>query len=809
MRLWTICIILLCVSHAIAVTPATWTHNAESDFADGKFESTVLSSLGEIRLGGEIEILLPSDVAPSVVSAVVRIGDVIYAAGGDEAVVYKIAQGKTEKFAEFGGAMVSALIAVDDKLLAGVGGDKSGLYWIDAQGKVEKFWSDPNVKYVWAVVPGRKHRLYAATGPGGKVFAIDTSKDQIQSEVIYDAGKLARNILSLVRSQEGLIYAGTDKTGLVVEINPRTKKSRVILDAKEKEISALAVDESGAVYAATSDAGKANAKGKAPPKSTNSGRAIKHPTTKPSSTTNQKEPSKDQSPGPDKTDLVPDKTKVNDGITESPIDSANPHRPQSDPKHQTKEQLKQGDPVAELTGQTFANISVATGIEALIKDTEQAESPKIPEEFAKLMAKAIESGEKEPPSRPARPGRGNAVYMIRPDGLIETRFRRPVTILSMLLRAGKLYLGTGNGGVIYSLSADGDEIVRLADTDAKQVTALEFGSAGEILFGTANKGSVGKIGSKLTPSGTFTSEVLDCKQIAQWGTMRIRAHTPTGTKVTIATRSGNVEDPDQSTWSSWSKAQASDSGFLSIGSVPGRFLQYRLTLSSTVDVSPVVREVELIYQVGNLPPTVTSVTVKPSAKGKTGGRSGAGGAKAFRHVTVKATDPNGDRLSFTIEFRHIGSQNWIQIAKDLKVSKYVWDTRTVGDGLYELRVRASDSRSNPPDSALTSGRISEPVVVDNTSPIVNIVGVKTVEERIVVSGSVLDASSRVVSLGYSVDSQEKWTVLGVTDGISDADREDFRFELTELEPGPHRIAVKVEDLYGNVGYGYVNVTAGQ
>jgi len=57
-----------------------------------------------------------------------------------------------------------------------------------------------------------------------------------------------------------------------------------------------------------------------------------------------------------------------------------------------------------------------------------------------------------------------------------------------------------------------------------------------------------------------------------------------------------------------------------------------------------------------------------------------------------------------------------------------------------------------------------------------------------------------------VDSQEEWTVRAARDGICDSDTESFSAELTVLAAGAHRIAVKVTDLYGNVGYASVNVT---
>jgi len=46
-------------------------------------------------------------------------------------------------------------------------------------------------------------------------------------------------------------------------------------------------------------------------------------------------------------------------------------------------------------------------------------------------------------------------------------------------------------------------------------------------------------------------------------------------------------------------------------------------------------------------------------------------------------------------------------------------------------------------------------------------------------------------------------------GICDSNSEEFAFRVKELKAGPHRIAVRVEDVYGNAGYGVVEVATGK
>src|SRR5205823_2132643 len=108
--------------------------------------------------------------------------------------------------------------------------------------------------------------------------------------------------------------------------------------------------------------------------------------------------------------------------------------------------------------------------------------------------------------------------------------------------------------------------------------------------------------------GTITSEVLDAGLISKWGSLRWRAHTPPRTSVTIAMRSGNVADPDE-TWSDWS-AEETDSDAAIITAPTARFLQYRITLATEDDkATPALRTLTLRYATTNQAPEVTKVEV--------------------------------------------------------------------------------------------------------------------------------------------------------------------------------------------------------
>jgi hypothetical protein len=73
---------------------------------------------------------------------------------------------------------------------------------------------------------------------------------------------------------------------------------------------------------------------------------------------------------------------------------------------------------------------------------------------------------------------------------------------------------------------------------------------------------------------------------------------------------------------------------------------------------------------------------------------------------------------------------------------------------------------------------------------------------VTVSGSAIDADTRITTIEYSVDGGD-WTEIFPEDGMFDEREEAFRFEVKDLTPGEHRISVRASDLERNVAVGKV------
>jgi hypothetical protein len=161
-----------------------------------------------------------------------------------------------------------------------------------------------------------------------------------------------------------------------------------------------------------------------------------------------------------------------------------------------------------------------------------------------------------------------------------------------------------------------------------------------------------------------------------------------------------------------------------------------------------------------------------------------------------AADDNGDTLLYTIEVRGVHESTW-KLLKDKVKEKYIsWDSTAFPDGEYKIRVTASDLPSNTREDALTGQLESDVVVIDNTPPhITGLSGTRN-GNHIQARWHAADALSIIAKAEYSVDGGE-WTVVDPVTKLSDSRELDYDVTLTDIPPGEHTIAVRVQDEYDN------------
>ncbi len=125
--------------------------------------------------------------------------------------------------------------------------------------------------------------------------------------------------------------------------------------------------------------------------------------------------------------------------------------------------------------------------------------------------------------------------------------------------------------------------------------------------------------------GEYVSAVKDTGRTSRFGTFRFDGDVPAGADVEFAFRSGESQVPDAA-WSGWS-AWTSGPQATKVAAPPGRYLQWRVRMSSDGNAAPTVRRTEAAYRNRNTAPDVESLTALAPAEVLA--RSTSGGSNVF------------------------------------------------------------------------------------------------------------------------------------------------------------------------------------
>ncbi len=281
---------------------------------------------------------------------------------------------------------------------------------------------------------------------------------------------------------------------------------------------------------------------------------------------------------------------------------------------------------------------------------------------------------------------------------------------------GDVLAATGPNGKLYRIGSGRWSLDRTLDE--KQVTVL----AGESI---ATNGSCAVYRQSSGPrKGEYVSAVKDTGRTSRFGAFRWEGDLAAGAQADFAFRSGESQIPD-ATWSPWS-AWTSASETRQVAAPPARYLQWKTRLGSDGKAVPVLRRIEAAYRNRNAAPDVESVSAMAPAEVLARAASGSsnvfetqapdekgiftgleeskaeGGPrkllrKGYRTLTWRASDRDGDALTYEIRVRSAGSDRWMLLRKDVKETFYAFDTTALPDGDYVFRLIASDADVNPDD----------------------------------------------------------------------------------------------------------------
>jgi hypothetical protein len=735
-------------SPALAERTRWWRQATFEDFDKGTAKGVALRSDGKMFLAPRFAEFADANLAYLLQIRADSKGT-LYAAGGSNAKVLRIdASGKSTNVFESSELAAQAL-ALDAAGNLFIGTSPDGkVYKVTASGQSSVFF-DPKMKYIWDLAVDKDGTVYVATGDAGKIFSVGPDG---KGQVFYSSDET--NIRSLALDANGNVLAGTEPSGRILRI-PKAANNRhafVLYETSKKEITALLQAASGDLYVAA---------------------------------VGEKTPPPPGQPRP----VTPDTT-------------------------------------------TTPNFVISLGPGANQTGTPTQTQPT--------------------PFTPLFTVNSSSVYRIAPDGSPEELWSaRDEVVYSMgLLPGGKLLLGTGNDGVVLEL--EGNHIFsKLVKASARQVTAIATAPGGKLFLAAANPGKVFTLGPENESEGTYESQPFDAHIFSRWGRTvwwgeNVAPTNNTGaSRIAIYARSGNTSDPD-SNWSDWAGPYANPSGD-KLDCPAARFVQWKAVLrGGGSNTAPAIDWFSIAYLPKNIPPEVTAIALQdagvrvqgislppvgsgpqppaqlrmpqppPSGSANTafnitpvpapGSSSGPAhfdpvpqgtSQKGYQSVLWTAEDANDDQIEFAIYFRGENENTWKLLKDKLETRFYSWDTTSMPDGAYYLKIVASDAPSNPTGEGLSTERESDRFVVDNTPPAIAQLTAESASAGVRVRFQANAPVSFITRAQYSVDAGD-WTLVFPAGGLSDAPRENYDFQLQKITPGEHTVTVRVYDQFENV-----------
>jgi len=658
--------------------------------------------------------------------------------------------------------------------------------------------------YIWSSVVDNQGNVFLGTGHDGKIYKVPSTGT---GSLLYDAAEL--DVTALAIGRDGALYAGTSPDGKVYRITA-DGKADVYFDPGDKYIWSLAVMADGSLAVGTGDSGKlyrVRAVGATPESSllasTNQTHVISLAVTAQG----------DLIAGTDSGGLV---LRVSpEGKTFALFDT----------------QLREIHALAPAAdGSIYALALSDAAASGRATSTPQVTTPQPAEGTPNTTVTitpidetgaAITGQTGQARSRNDVSNARSAVFRILPDGATDTVWSSTtVTAFAIApsLQPGSVLIGTADKGRIYSVTNDGRDTLLLQSPEG-QISSLLVRN-NQIYAASSNQGKLFRFGSELVNEGTFESPVRDAKLTASWGRIWWRG----AGSVEVQTRTGNGERPD-ATWSDWSAAYRDPEGN-QIASPRARFIQWRATVRGSNSTAAVswIEDVSVAYLPRNVAPEVLSITALPIGVGlqqiaqvtvdpnvESSGldpsvfgpvaqvpprRFYQRGARSFQW---QAEDRNSDTLEYSIYYRALNEQTFRLLKDKLRDNFYTIDGATLADGRYIIKVVASDAPDNPPGQKLTGERLSEPVDIDNTPPVVKTVGQPQVtRDSVKVVFSVDDATGKVKKADASLDGAA-WIPVFPDDGIADSGHEVYTLDFAALGPGEHTISLRTFDTSGNIG----------
>ncbi len=677
-------------------------------------------------------------------------------------------------------------------------------------------FADPNIAYLWSLRLDSQGRLYAAGGSNARVVRFDAAG---KPTTVFESTELVAQ--DIVLDAKNNLYVATSPDGKIYRVTLDGRKS-VFFDPKTRYIWSLAMDARGNLFAGTGDDGKIfvvtpQGDGK-----------LFYQTSEHHARVISFDPRGNLIVGTDPQGLVV-RVEMRAGSAGIPEAGKAFVLYETGQREVTALQVDaDGTIYAAASGETSSAPPTAAAPPA-------PAAPQGRQQKSGVSINVTPSSTVSISSFYPISGGGGKLFRITPDGWPEQIWDSPDDfIYSLTTASGGVIAGTGDDGEI--LRIDGRKYFsRLAKASASQVTGLLAAPDGRIYAASANPGKIFTLGPEISADANFTSEVFDAKIFSRWGRIRWWGESSAAGRVSFYARSGNTSDPDKD-WSDWTGPYTDQQGD-AVTCPSARFIQWKAVFAGPGEGSTgraAISWVSMAYQPRNVAPEIDDIVLQqpgvrvqsipvqltagpqqpvlldfPHGRGaqNLGMMQGVNmhpeippqgfRDRGYRSVLWAAHDDNDDDLQYSLFYRREGDKDWTLLKDKLTEKYYSWDSTSMPDGAYYLKIVATDAPSNPPEETLTGERESDRFEVANKPPAVDNLratatpGTTVLEFIAHASGTILDRAE------YSVDSGA-WNLLFPVGVLTDSATENYRREISGLAAGEHTVVVRVYDHYGNV-----------
>jgi outer membrane protein assembly factor BamB len=708
--------------------------------------------------------------------------------------------------------------------------------------------ADADASYLWSLRVAPDGRLYAAGGSPARVFRFDGAGKPVS---VFDSADLAAQTIAF--DAKGALYVGTSPDGKVYKVSASGEKT-VFFDPKSKYIWDLAFAADGTLYVATGDKGQIFAV--APDGTSTLFYASDEAHIRVLAFDLKGELLAGTEPSGRVLRITPRETKSSGG-TSAPKDAS---AAKDIPQGSAEAFVLYESPKREVTAITVAIDTIyAAAIGEKQRASGQAPTTVIstPQGTTTFTnAGVISGGGAQPVFTPFPAMISSSIYSISADGAPQELWSsRDDVVYSLGMAAdGRLLAGTGNNGSLLAIDKHG-AYAQLAKAGSAQVTGIARASDGKIFLCTANPGKVFSFGPEYEAEGTYESRSFDAQIVSQWGRLEWWSPSPEipateksknkksavpEPRMGFFVRTGNTEEPGAE-WSRWFGPYIHSGA--SVEAPHARYVQWKAVLH---DGRPGdgIDWVSVAYLPRNVAPVIDGIVLQdPGVRAqaafaitpsqpqnvnlKSPPADNTNGVivtqstpsprfeqppqgllqKGYQTVLWSAHDANDDDLRYTVYFRGENEHQWNLLKDKLDQKFYSWDTTTMPDGAYYLKIVASDAPSNPPWLALSTERESERFEIDNTPPVIENLKAElssfqtgSAGEHLIISVgfTARDAATSIERAQISLDGGD-WILCAPETQISDAPEEHYICSVARPTAGEHTIAVRAYDRFENVG----------